>query len=162
MWKDALWDLVYFVWLSVPPQEAAAPGEGPLSAADWGHIDAWRGRCRELLPADKAFPTPDAFKELLALAQLRYAFFVAVVVAVGAADEWEDNNPQDHQVWTRNIALRQDRMWERELSTGEMAATLDRFAPRGRPWSETLLALHHEGERMKEREVAKRRRKGHA
>ena len=200
MWKDCLWDVIYFIWLSVPPQEDAAPGEGPLSAADWALVDAYRARMAELLPPgaasadaaarqaataaatsprskrkrfeeildesrrmkEAAFPSDAVFTQLLALAQLRYAFFVAVVVAVGAADEWEDNNPKDHRVWTRNIALRQDRMWERELATGEMAATLDAFAPDGRPWAATLRALHEEGERMKHREIAKRRRKGHA
>ena len=53
-------------------------------------------------------------------------------------------------------------MWERELATGEMAATLDAFAPRDRSWGEELAALHREGERMKLREVEKRRRRGHA
>ena len=53
-------------------------------------------------------------------------------------------------------------MWERELASGEMAATPDAFAPDKAPWVPALRALHREGERMKAREVAKRRRKGHA
>merc|ERR1711969_42103 len=42
MWKDALWDVVYFVWLSVPPQEEVASAEGPMSSTDWSYVNAWR------------------------------------------------------------------------------------------------------------------------
>jgi len=162
MWKDALWDVVYFLWLSVRPKESVGPLEGSLASTDWEYINAWRQRLCTFLPDSQHIPSGPSFETLMKLAQLRYAFFVAVVVAIGAADEWEDNNPLDHQVWTKNIALRQDRLWERELKTGEIAAALDEFSPEHSPWKPRLFDLYQEGVKMKTREIAKRRLKGHA
>lgn len=148
MRTDALWDVVYFLWSSVPPKSEAASGEGSLSTAEMTYVEAWRERVNERLPSGSS-PLPADLLPLLLCAQLRFMFYIGILAALNVAAEWQDNNDADHLAWAEYITRRSERYFEAEVMHSHLSKVLDVFRPNSAPFLPLLQDLASEAEKAR-------------
>merc|ERR1712216_365357 len=100
-----------------------------------------------LLPPG-APPPPASLEAFVLCAEMRFLLYLGLLVALKVKEEWTDNNAADHAAWERNLKIRSERFWARELASGPLATALDAFRPEQAPFAPRLERLWAEAQRM--------------